>query len=64
MKQFIRFGFISVALLILKQQEFQVGSLLGISIPYCLWKKNSMFNISQSIHNKDPIFEMYMDIPI
>ena len=36
MKQFIRFGFISVALLILKQQEFQVGSLLGISILYCL----------------------------
>ena len=34
MKCFIRFGFSSIALLALKQQEeLEVGSLLGIDIP-------------------------------
>ena len=46
MKYSIRFGACSIALLVLKQQELEVGSLLGINIPYCLWQKNSMFNIS------------------
>ena len=55
MKFSIRFGYGSIASLALKQ-EFEVGNLLGINIPYCFWKKNSMFNISRSTHNKDPIF--------
>ena len=57
MKYSIRFGSSSIASLTLKQQEFEVGSLLAINIPYCLWKKNSMFNISRSNHSKDPIFD-------
>ena len=36
MKYSIRFGSSSIASLALKQQEFEVGSLLGINIPYCL----------------------------
>ena len=36
MKYYIRFGSSSIGLLVLKQQEFGVGSLLGISISYCL----------------------------
>ena len=36
MKYSIRFVSSSVALLGLKQQEFEVGSLLVINIPYCL----------------------------
>ena len=37
MKYSIRFGSRSIALLVLKKQEFEVGSLLGINnIPYCL----------------------------
>ena len=32
----IRFGFSSIASLALKQQDFEVGNLLGIDIPYCL----------------------------
>ena len=37
MKYSIRFGSSSiVGLLVLKQQEFGVGSLLGINISYCL----------------------------
>ena len=58
---YIHFGFSSIASLTLKQ-EFEVGSLLGINIPYCLWKKNPMFNISRSTHIKTPIFGMHMDI--
>ena len=34
MKYFICFGSSSMALLVLKQQECEVGSLLGINIPY------------------------------
>ena len=62
MKYYMRFSSSSVALSALKQQEFEVGSLLGINIKYFLWKKNSMFNISQSTHSKDPIFGIHMDI--
>ena len=36
MKCFIHFHSSSIALLVLKQQEFEVGSLLGTNIPYCL----------------------------
>ena len=54
MKYPIPFGSSSIAALALKQQEFEVGSLLGINIPYYLWKANSMFNISRSTHSKDP----------
>ena len=36
MKCSIRFGPSSIALLVLEQQEFEVGSLLRINIPYCL----------------------------
>ena len=57
MKYSIRFGACSIALLVLKQQELEVGSLLGINIPYCLWQKNSMFNISRFTHGRNPIFE-------
>ena len=32
----ICFGSSSIALLVLKQQEFEVGNHLGINIPYCL----------------------------
>ena len=32
----ICFGSSSIALLVLKQQEFEVGSHLGINVPYCL----------------------------
>ena len=35
MEYYIRFDFSSIASLTLKQ-EFEVGSLLGINIPYCL----------------------------
>ena len=52
------FGSSSIASLALKQQA---GSLLGINIPYCLWKKNSMFNISRSTQGEDPIFGRHMD---
>ena len=62
MKYFICFGSSSIALLVLKQQECEVGSLLGINIPYRSWKKNSVFNISGSTHSKDPLFRMHMDI--
>ena len=62
MKYSIRFGSSSKASLALKQQEFEVGILFGINIPYCLWKENSMFNISRSTHSKDPIFGIHMDI--
>ena len=62
MEDSIRFGASSIASLTLKQQEFEVGSLLGINIPYCLWKKTSVFNISWSTHSKDSIFGMHMDI--
>ena len=58
----IRFGFSSIASLALKQQDFEVGNLLGIDIPYCLWKKISMFSISQSTRSKYPIFGIHMDI--
>ena len=34
MKYYIRFGSSSIALMTLKQQEFEVGRLLGINIPY------------------------------
>ena len=43
MKFSILFGYGSIASLALKQ-EFEVGNLLGINIPYCFWKKNSMFH--------------------
>ena len=46
----------------LKQQEFEAGSILRIYITHCLWKKNSMFNISRSTHSKYPIFGIHMDI--
>ena len=46
MKYSVRFGSSSIASLALKQQELEVGSLLGINIPYYLQKKNSMLNIS------------------
>ena len=36
MENSIRFGASSIASLTLKQQEFEVGSLLGINIPYCV----------------------------
>ena len=36
MKYSIRSGSSSIASLTLKQQEFEVGSLLGINIPYYL----------------------------
>ena len=36
MKYLIHFGCTSIASLALKGQEFEAGSLLGISIPYCL----------------------------
>ena len=36
MKCFIHFHSSSIALLVLKQQEFEVGSMLGTNIPYCL----------------------------
>ena len=62
MKYSIRSGSSFIASLTLKQQEFEVGSLLGINIPYYLWKKNSMFNISQPTHSKDPISVMHLDI--
>ena len=62
MKYFICFGPSSMALLVLKQEEIEVESLLGINIPYRSWKKNSMFNISGSTHSKDPLFRMHMDI--
>ena len=62
MKYFICFGPSSMALLVLKQEEIEVESLLGINIPYRSWKKNSMFNISGSTHSKDPLFGMHMDI--
>ena len=62
MKFSIRFGYSSIASLALKQQEFEVGNLLGINIPYCFWKKNSMFNIPRSTHSKDPIFGIHKDI--
>ena len=35
MKYSNRFGSSSTASLALKQQEFEVGNLLGINIPYC-----------------------------
>ena len=57
MKYSIRFDSSSMVLLVFEQGEFEVGSLLGINIPYCLWKKNSIINISRSTHNKDPIFD-------
>ena len=50
----------SIALLPLKQQVFEVGSLAGINIPYCLWKKNSMFTILPYTPSKDPIFGMHI----
>ena len=62
MKCSIRFGPSSIALLVLEQQEFEVGSLLRINIAYCLWMKNSMFNISRSTLSKDPVFGMGLDI--
>ena len=36
MKYSIRFGSSSIASMDLKQQDFEVGSPLGINIPYCL----------------------------
>ena len=36
MKYLIRFSSSSIASMVLKHQEFEVGSLLGINIPYCL----------------------------
>ena len=36
MKYFIGFGSSSIASLALKQQEFEVGGLLGVNISYCL----------------------------
>ena len=36
MKYSIRFDSSSMALLVFEQGEFEVGSLLGINIPYCL----------------------------
>ena len=39
MKYSIRFASSSIASLALKKQEFEVGSLLAINIPYHLWKK-------------------------
>ena len=62
MKYSIRFGSSSIGLLVLKQQEFGVGSLLGINISYCVWKKNTMFNISWSTHSKDPVFGRHTDM--
>ena len=62
MKYSILFGSSSIAFLIPKQQGFEVGSLLAINVPYYLWNKNSMCNISQSTHSKDPNLGMHMDI--
>ena len=59
MKYSIHFGFSSIASLA-KKQELEVRSLLGINIPYCLQKKNSMFHISRSTRSKDPIFGIHM----
>ena len=36
MKYYIRFGSSSLASLTVKRQKFEVGSLLGTNVPYCL----------------------------